>query len=107
VVGKNKGGDDGPELTDIGLHHSTGWLHSYIEDPTRFHRDSKMAAFGPPVLSHQEIEEVARYLGTLQGPPGSGSQPEVADTFPEPPKHGGGARGRDSVEKMQANPKHD
>jgi ubiquinol-cytochrome c reductase cytochrome b subunit len=107
VVGKNKGGDDGPELTDIGLHHSTGWLHSYIEDPTRFHRDSKMAAFGPPVLSHQEIEEVARYLGTLQGPPGSGSQPEVADTFPEPPKHGGGARGKDSVAKMQANPKHD
>jgi ubiquinol-cytochrome c reductase cytochrome b subunit len=82
----DKGGDEGPELTDIGLHHSTGWLHSYIEDPSRFHADSKMAAFGPPVLSHQEIEEVARYLGTLQGPPGSQGEPAVADTFPETSK---------------------
>jgi ubiquinol-cytochrome c reductase cytochrome b subunit len=81
-----KGGDEGPELTDIGLHHSSGWLHSYIEDPSRFHPDSKMSAFGPPVLTHQEIEEVARYLSTLQGPPGSPGEPAVTDTFPETSK---------------------
>jgi ubiquinol-cytochrome c reductase cytochrome b subunit len=94
-----KGGDEGPELTDIGLHHSVGWLHSYIEDPTRFHVDSKMAAFGPPVLTHQEIEEVARYLATLQGKPGAGLAPEVHDTFPEPPKgpHGDRAKEKGSV----------
>src|SRR5207248_10747413 len=28
-----KGGDKGPELTDIGLHHSAAWLHSFIETP--------------------------------------------------------------------------
>jgi ubiquinol-cytochrome c reductase cytochrome b subunit len=83
-----KGGDEGPELTDIGRHHSLGWMHSYLENPTRFHPDSKMAAFGPPVLTHQEIEEVARYLSTLQGPPGSNLPPEVHDTFPEPTKRG-------------------
>ena len=89
--------EDPPELTDIGLKHSVGWLHSYIEDPTRFHRDSKMAAFGPPVLSHQEIEEVSRYLVTLQGPPGSKLEPALVDTFPEPPKSSGAGRGKDSA----------
>ncbi len=80
-----KGGDEGPELTDIGLNHTSGWLHSFMELPVRFHPDSKMSAFGPPVLSHQEIEEVARYLATLHGPPASTAKPEVHDTFPEPP----------------------
>ncbi len=97
-----KGGDEGPELTEIGLHHSVGWLHSYIEDPTRFHADSKMAAFGPPVLTHQEIEEVARYLATLQGPPGALLAPDVHDTFPEPPKSPHGERAKD---KGDINPK--
>ena len=104
-VVSGKGGDEGPKLTDIGLHHSSGWMHSFIEDPTRFHRDSKMAAFGPPVLSHQEIEEVARYLGTLQGPPGSHLEPAVADTFPEPAKNGEGGRDTDSTVKAQSNTK--
>ena len=84
-VGKT-GGDEGPELTDIGLHHSASWMHSFIENPVAFHPDSKMSGFGPPVLSHQEIEEVSRYLATLQGPPGSRLQPELHDTFPDRPK---------------------
>ena len=78
-----KGGDEGPELTAIGAHHTAAWIHSYVEDPTRFHPDSKMSAFGPPVLSHQEIEEVSRYLVTLRGPPGREVTPEVHDTFPD------------------------
>ena len=78
------GGDEGPELTAIGSRHSTAWLHSFIEDPVRFHPDSKMSAFGPPTLSHQEIEEVARYLGTLRGPRGREIELMIADTFPEP-----------------------
>ena len=84
-VGKT-GGDEGPELSDIGLHHTAAWMHSFIENPLAFHPDSKMSGFGAPVLSHQEIEEVSRYLATLQGPPGSQLQPEVHDTFPELPK---------------------
>jgi ubiquinol-cytochrome c reductase cytochrome b subunit len=80
-----KGGDEGPELTEIGLRHSAAWLHSFIEDPARFRPDSsEMSAFGPPALSHQEIEEVARYLTTLRGPPGSNRTPEIRDTFPAP-----------------------
>ena len=75
---------DAPELTEVGLKHSTAWMHSYIEDPVRFHPDSKMPAFGPPTLTHQEIEEITRYLATLRG--SSGAKPEFRDTFPEPLK---------------------
>jgi ubiquinol-cytochrome c reductase cytochrome b subunit len=76
--------DHGPELTDIGLHHSAAWLHSFVEDPTRFLGDTaSMAAFGPPVLTHQEIEEVALYLSSLHGLPGRAARPDIHDTFPE------------------------
>ncbi len=39
IIGK-EGGDKGPELTAIGMHHSAAWLHSFLEAPTRFHEDS-------------------------------------------------------------------
>ncbi|MBI3790884.1 MAG: cytochrome b N-terminal domain-containing protein [Gemmatimonadetes bacterium] len=78
-----KGGDQGPDLSEVGLRHSSAWLHSFVENPARFRPDSKMAGFGPPVLSHQEIEEVARYLATLRGKPGSSATPDIRDTFPD------------------------
>jgi ubiquinol-cytochrome c reductase cytochrome b subunit len=77
---------DTPELTEVGLKHSAAWMHSFVEDPTRFHPDSKMPAFGPPTLSHQEIEELSQYLSTLRGVTGASKQPEFRDTFPEPAK---------------------
>ena len=78
-----QGGDFGPDLTTVGARHSPGWIHSFIEQPSRFHPESPMPAFGPPTLSHQEIEELAQFLSTLQGPPGA-ARPQFADTFPPP-----------------------
>ena len=72
-----------PDLTSIGLVHSTNWFHSFLEDPRRFHPDSKMPAFGPPTLTHQEIEELAQYLSSLRGPNWATQQPDYRDTFPE------------------------
>jgi len=83
-VEKKEDTPDAPELTEVGLKHSGAWMHSFIEDPARFHNDSKMPAFGPPTLTHQEIEEVTRYLMTLRGT--KGAKPEFVDTFPEPIK---------------------
>lgn len=78
-----EGGDDGPELSEIGLHHSTAWIHSFLEQPSRFRGDSTgMPSFGPPTLTHQQIEELAQYLASLQGGPGSTAKPEIHDTFP-------------------------
>lgn len=88
IVGKEKGGDKGPDLTDIGARHSSGWLHSFIENPTYFRPESEMSGFGPPVLTHPEIEEVARYLSTLRGQPGREVPVQINDTFPEPSQSG-------------------
>ena len=77
---------DAPDLTAVGLIHSASWMHSFLEDPSRFHADSKMPAFGPPTLSHQEIEEISQYLASLRGPHGETKQPQFVDTFPEPKK---------------------
>ena len=71
-------------MTDVGLRHSAAWLHSYIEAPSRFRPDTKMPAFGPPALSHEDIEEVSRYLATLRGARPD-AQPQYHDTFPAPP----------------------
>ena len=77
-----QGGEEGPDLTTVGLRHSVGWLHSFLESPSRFHAESRMPAFGPPALSHQEIEELAQYLSSLRGR--SAEQPQYYDTFPPP-----------------------
>ena len=84
-VEKKDDAPDAPDLTEVGLRHTGGWLHSFLEDPARFHANSKMPAFGPPTLSHQEIEELSRYLMTLRGT-NPNKQPEYRDTFPEPVK---------------------
>ena len=86
AVPKKEDAPDAPDLTEVGLRHSTAWIHSFIEDPVRFHPDSKMAAYGPPTLTHQEIEELARYLSSLRGLAALNKQPEFRDTFPEPLK---------------------
>jgi mono/diheme cytochrome c family protein len=77
-----QGGEEGPDLTNVGLRHSSGWLHSFLESPSRFHAESRMPAYGPPALSHQEIEELAQYLASLRGR--GDVLPQFYDTFPAP-----------------------
>ncbi|MBI4420902.1 MAG: cytochrome b N-terminal domain-containing protein [Gemmatimonadetes bacterium] len=79
---RGNGGDAGPDLTTVGLRKSAGWMHSFIESPVRFHPDTRMPAYGPPALSHQEIEEIAQYLGSLRGGAGPEIQAQYHDTFP-------------------------
>ena len=80
-VGSQGTSNEGPDITTIGLKHSSAWMHSYIENPKRFHPESKMPRFGYPKLSHQEIEEIAQYLASLRGS-NPAAQPQVHDTFP-------------------------
>src|ERR1051326_1580862 len=77
-----EGGQVGPDLSAVGLRHSGPWIHSFIEKPESFHPGSAMPPFGPPKLTHEEIEEVAQYLSSLTGPPAQNLKPEFHDTFP-------------------------
>lgn len=79
-----QGGEEGPDLTEVGLRHSVGWLHSFIESPSRFHPESRMPSYGPPALSHQEIEELAQYLSSRRGRGEASVPPQFYDTFPPP-----------------------
>lgn len=74
----------GPDLGSIGLLHSEGWIHSFVEDPSRFHSGSAMPSFAPPKLTHEEIEDIAQYLSALRGREGPNATPQFQDTFPEP-----------------------
>lgn len=76
------GGEAGPDLTEVGLRHSSGWMHSFIESPGRFHPESRMPAYGVPALSHQEIEEIAQYMASLRGGAGPEVKAQFHDTFP-------------------------
>ena len=79
-----EGGEQGPDVTEIGLRHSVAWLHSFLEDPARFRSDTtKMPAFGPPTLTHQQVEELAQYMASLRGKAAAGVQPQYQDTFPQ------------------------
>ena len=75
-----------PDLTEVGFRHSSGWMHSFIEDPTRFHPDTRMPRFGLPKLTHMEMEELARYLSIMRGKHSMTETPQFVDTFPEPVK---------------------
>lgn len=77
-----QGGEEGPDLTTVGLRHSSGWIHSFLEAPSRFHPESRMPAFAPPALTHQEIEELSQYLSSLRGR--GDVAPQYYDTFPPP-----------------------
>jgi ubiquinol-cytochrome c reductase cytochrome b subunit len=79
---EGQGGTIGPDLSAVGLRHSAGWMHSFIENPKRFHPESPMPPFGPPRLSHQQIEEVIQYLTSLRGAAGQAEEPQFHDTFP-------------------------
>jgi len=41
-----------------------------------------MPAFGPPALTHQEVEELSSYLASLRAGAGPEVQPQFRDTFP-------------------------
>src|SRR6185503_15690033 len=78
----SEGGEVGPDLSALGLRHDLAWLHSFVENPSRFRKESIMPAFGPPRLTHEEIEEVAQYLSTLRAGAPPGFKPEFHDTLP-------------------------
>ena len=60
------GGDVGPDLTNVGLRRSKGWLVSWLEDPTLYRPASGMPGF--EWKSEQEIYDIIAYLDTLKQP---------------------------------------
>jgi len=72
-----RGGDTGPDLSDIGSARGRSFIHRYIEDPKRLLTASRMPTFLAPEgpLSHEEIEDLARFLAAQHAI--ASAQPEV------------------------------
>ena len=62
------------------------WMHSFIEDPARFHPDSKMPALRPADAQPSGDRGAGAVSGIAARPTDATRQPEFRDTFPEPVK---------------------
>ncbi len=57
---KGKGGETGPDLTEVTRRRSDGWIRDQIKDPKKHDPGSRMPGFGH--LSYMEISAIIRYL---------------------------------------------
>ncbi len=62
------GGKIGPDLSAIGLRREIVWLTTYIAEPKYIHPGTVMPTF-KDVLPNEQIEDLARYLGTQREHP--------------------------------------
>jgi len=64
------GGAKGPDLSGIGLTRTRSFIHRYTEDPKSLYSKSDMPSFLQPKgkLSHEEIEDIARFLAHQRSP---------------------------------------
>jgi mono/diheme cytochrome c family protein len=56
-----EGGDDWPDLTQVGTKHDFAKLRVWITDPAAVDPDAEMDAFGKR-LTPEELDAIARYL---------------------------------------------
>lgn len=66
-----RGGNKGPDLSGIGSARGRSFIHRYTEDPKRLLTGSRMPVMLAPEgpLSHEQIEDIARYLAAQTGSP--------------------------------------
>ena len=58
-------GTRGPSLDSIALRRGPAYIHSYIEAPRGLNPSATMPGFLPP-LTHEQVEDITRYLLTLR-----------------------------------------
>ncbi|MBL8023402.1 MAG: cytochrome c [Elusimicrobia bacterium] len=63
-VGDRGGGQAGPDLTTVGLRHSTEWLDLWMKDPQEWKPDTRMPRYK---LTESNRAELVAYMATLQG----------------------------------------
>ena len=60
---EGEGGRLGPDLTHVGSHRETTWLHTFLKDPRSIIPQGKQPPFKG---TDQEREELVTYLSSLQ-----------------------------------------
>ena len=66
-------GYPGSDLSRVGLYREQGWLLKYIENPEKVDPKAAMTEFAS-ILTHDEIEDLARYLSAQRAAPKRSSE---------------------------------
>jgi len=58
---RGKGGNAGPDLSQVGVYREAPWIAAYINDPVSINHDAAMPAFKGEIQK-ADMEDLARYL---------------------------------------------
>lgn len=66
VVGDDKGGKTGPELTHVAKTRKPDWLTAQVRNPKKFDPKSTMPAYGPDKIDDKQLKSLVAYMSSLK-----------------------------------------
>ena len=66
VIGDDKGGKTGPDLTHVGKTRKPDWLAAQIRNPKKFDPKSAMPAYGADKIDDKALKSLAAYMAGLK-----------------------------------------
>ncbi len=66
VIGDDKGGKTGPELTHVARTRKPEWMSAQVRDPKKFDPKSTMPAYGTDKINGKQIKSLVAYMSTLK-----------------------------------------
>jgi mono/diheme cytochrome c family protein len=66
VVGEDKGGKTGPELTHVAKTRKPDWMSAQVRNPKKFDPKSAMPAYGPDKIDDKQLKTLVAYMSSLK-----------------------------------------
>src|SRR5258708_2201369 len=66
VVGEDKGGKTGPDLTHVAKTRKPDWMSAQVRDPKKFDPKSAMPAYGPDKIDDKQLKTLVAYMSSLK-----------------------------------------
>src|SRR5262249_16803563 len=66
VVGSDKGGKTGPDLTHVAKTRKPDWMASQVRDPKKFDPKSTMPAYGADKIDDKQLKSLVAYMSSLK-----------------------------------------
>ncbi len=66
VVGEDKGGKTGPELSHVAKTRKSDWMSAQVRDPKKFDPKSAMPAYGPDKIDDKQLKTLVAYMSSLK-----------------------------------------
>ena len=66
VIGDDKGGKTGPELSHVAKTRKPDWMFAQVRDPKKFDPKSTMPAYGTDKITDSKLKSLVAYMSTLK-----------------------------------------